>query len=445
MRRLLIIAFGLFIGGAVIALSPATVLAQDGERAASGANNARQGQNGVNPQISNMPATQTETDEAIERSGGNPGPELTPFVPRLSVPIAGVQFTTPTIVDGKVQVPFLAQYITGIYRYALAISTIIGIIVIIIGGFYYLVGASTGDVKRGQALITDAVIGLFALYTATFVLNFINPNLTNLRPLALSSIDAQSYDYEPTGSTFESSDHTTPVDDGGGGTQRNLNGSGGGNAAPLNATCPFNDLPEGHTARRQMFDQRVASVLRQQDPLARTAEAASLAASCSIFYGSCNDHATAYRRLAGAANRSFSVSNGPDRRTMNSIALNIRCKHRQTSGCQVTNAEGHGREARDIFRQRANAQGITPQEFNRYADSLQPGHWVYMYNGNIHDGHGMHSAIFVGWVDGTPRGTSGRARMVEGWSADGIHPSRFSTYCIRPSCSADYFPITVIH
>lgn len=188
MRRLLIIAITFFIGSAVCVTFPATVFAQDGERAATGANNARQGQNGVNPQTSNMPATQTETDEAIERSGGNPGPELTPFVPRLSVPIAGVQFTTPTMNGPYVEVPFLAQYITGIYRYVLGIVTIVAIIMVIYGGFKYLLSGTVKGVSDGKEILKDVVAGMAVLFCAYVFLYFINPKLVQLPVLRIRSV-----------------------------------------------------------------------------------------------------------------------------------------------------------------------------------------------------------------------------------------------------------------
>lgn len=117
-------------------------------------------------------------------------PEVTQFVPQLSVPIPGVNFTPPTPEGDQISVPFLAQYITGIYSYMLGISTIIAIIVVIVGGFYYLLGATVGDAKKGQTLIKDAIGGLVVLYASYFILYTINPNLVSLRPLKLLRIQS---------------------------------------------------------------------------------------------------------------------------------------------------------------------------------------------------------------------------------------------------------------
>lgn len=142
-------------------------------------------------------AGQRQLQQVIRRDGvqdpnasapADNAPQITPVVPRLSVPIPGVNFTPPAVEGDEVSVPFLAQYISGIYGYLLGISTIIGIIVVVVGGFYYLLGATVGDTRKGQTLIQDAVGGLVVLYASYFILYTINPNLVNLRPLRLSAI-----------------------------------------------------------------------------------------------------------------------------------------------------------------------------------------------------------------------------------------------------------------
>jgi hypothetical protein len=131
------------------------------------------------------PATATPTTPTPSPSTAPTVRSLPSIVPQLSVPIPGVNFTAPVTEGDQVSVPFLAQYINGIYSYMLGISTIVAIIVVIVGGFYYLLGATVGDARKGQTLIKDAVGGLVVLYASYFILYTVNPNLVSLRPLRL--------------------------------------------------------------------------------------------------------------------------------------------------------------------------------------------------------------------------------------------------------------------
>lgn len=99
---------------------------------------------------------------------------------RLSVPIGG----TSTINGG------LAEYLVVIYRYLLGIVTIVAIIMVIYGGFRYLMGATTGDVKTGKTVIQDALGGMAVLFLAYFILYNVNPKTVNLKMPGLTSIQS---------------------------------------------------------------------------------------------------------------------------------------------------------------------------------------------------------------------------------------------------------------
>ena len=51
--------------------------------------------------------------------------------PVLSVPIPGVSFSDATLSNGEVTVPFLAQYILGIYRFAIGAAAILASIMVV--------------------------------------------------------------------------------------------------------------------------------------------------------------------------------------------------------------------------------------------------------------------------------------------------------------------------
>ncbi|MBP9747969.1 hypothetical protein KBD13_03510, partial [Patescibacteria group bacterium] len=149
-------------------------------------------------------ATPTSTPPATPRTGGVPATQLTPSIPQLAVPIPGVTITAPTQnSDGTISVPYLAQYISGIYRYLLGISTIVAIIMVIYGGFLYLLANTGIQVASGKTIIQDALIGLVVLYGSYFILWNVNPDLVNLRPITLQSIRSVALETAGEGATAD--------------------------------------------------------------------------------------------------------------------------------------------------------------------------------------------------------------------------------------------------
>jgi hypothetical protein len=123
----------------------------------------------------------------------NPAPAtpeipFTSITPQLGVEIPGLELS-PAIKSGEtVSLPFLAQYINAAYRYMVAIVLIVSIVMVVYGGFRYLVGASMGDVKAGKKIIMDALGGMLIVLGAYMILNTINPETLNLKVLSLAFV-----------------------------------------------------------------------------------------------------------------------------------------------------------------------------------------------------------------------------------------------------------------
>ena len=147
-------------------------------------------------------------------ASSTPASRLTPVTPELSVPIPGVTFTPPIEDGDDVVVPFAAQYISGIYRYLLGISTLVAIIVVIAGGFQYLWGQTQGGAEKGLTLIKDAIGGLVVLYASYIILWTVNPELVNLQPIRLARIQTVPIG-ENAGEDGEPSDANPPPPDAG--------------------------------------------------------------------------------------------------------------------------------------------------------------------------------------------------------------------------------------
>ncbi len=129
------------------------------------------------PELSSTPG-----DDAPERP-------FSSITPNLSVSIPGLTFTPASVENGYIEVPFLAQYISAIQRYLIGLAGLAAVIMIVYGGFLYLLGSSIGEVGQGKAIVTDAIIGLCITLGAYFILYTVNPNLTALNALRLPYIE----------------------------------------------------------------------------------------------------------------------------------------------------------------------------------------------------------------------------------------------------------------
>lgn len=99
---------------------------------------------------------------------------------RLAVPIGGV-----SEVDG------LPDYINVAYRYMVTIVLVVAIVMVVYGGFRYLVGASLGDIQAGKKIIQDAIVGMLLVLGAYTILSTINPATTLLSFKAPEPINCQ--------------------------------------------------------------------------------------------------------------------------------------------------------------------------------------------------------------------------------------------------------------
>jgi hypothetical protein len=112
-----------------------------------------------------------------------------PIGATLSIPIPGLslgQITKTTqIVNGVeyrvLDVPWLANYISGVYGYAVGIAAAIAGIMMIIGGFQYMTaGGDASRVGQAKSRINNAVIGMLLTLCAYLILLTINPDLVAL-------------------------------------------------------------------------------------------------------------------------------------------------------------------------------------------------------------------------------------------------------------------------
>lgn len=128
--------------------------------------------------------------------------------PRITIP--GVNFTNPkdipVVADESGQVflyiPFLGEYLSAVYRYAVIVAGVIGVIMIIVAGFQWTASGGNADmITRAKKRIVSAVIGIILAVGSYTILYIVNPDLVNFKSLrvpfvkgiALQLVDPKTY------------------------------------------------------------------------------------------------------------------------------------------------------------------------------------------------------------------------------------------------------------
>lgn len=109
--------------------------------------------------------------------------------------------------DGfTMSVNWIAEYIMGIYNYAIAIIGILAVLAIAIGGVMWAMSfGNPSIVTEGKAWITGAILGLVLALGSYILLNTINADLVRMRPINLGYLDNDEVDpYDEPGSQDQS-------------------------------------------------------------------------------------------------------------------------------------------------------------------------------------------------------------------------------------------------
>ncbi|MFA4834077.1 MAG: pilin [Patescibacteria group bacterium] len=91
--------------------------------------------------------------------------------------------------ETKTCVPWIGEYIAGIYNYAIGIVGILAAMVLMFGGVIWLTaGGSSEKVKEAKAWIGASLTGLILALTSYMILYQINPDLVKFNPLQVNVI-----------------------------------------------------------------------------------------------------------------------------------------------------------------------------------------------------------------------------------------------------------------
>jgi hypothetical protein len=139
-------------------------------------------------------------DESIYTNAGGAStltedPNFVPtlITPTLAVNIPGVNFSQLKVQDDGgekyIDIPYIAQYIQGIYAYILGAAGILAIAMILWGGIKWVSAAGNSEmVSSAQKNISNALIGLVLTLASYLVLSTINPELVNLKSLHINFV-----------------------------------------------------------------------------------------------------------------------------------------------------------------------------------------------------------------------------------------------------------------
>lgn len=125
--------------------------------------------------------------------------------PTFSVPLLPSfeygDITVSTSSDGSEQtqvldIPYLSQYIGTLYKVAVGFAGIFAIVMMMIGGFQYMIARDTGMSKKGRERIVNALVGLGITLFAFVILNTINPDLVKLNSLRIETVQPVPFDEE---------------------------------------------------------------------------------------------------------------------------------------------------------------------------------------------------------------------------------------------------------
>lgn len=76
----------------------------------------------------------------------------------------------------------LTQYVKKVYKFAVGLIAIIAVVMIMVGGLQWTFAAGNpGKIDNAKTTITSAVAGLVLVLSSYLILDFINPNLTDLK------------------------------------------------------------------------------------------------------------------------------------------------------------------------------------------------------------------------------------------------------------------------
>ena len=139
----------------------------------------------------------TCVENEIAPAGNERAPEI-PVSPPLSIDIPTIRLTDVVIHDENgnrtIDILWLADYISGLFRYAIPVAAVLAVVMMMIGGLQWLTSAGdSGKVGAAKKRITGAAVGLALILGSYLLLYTVNPELVSLRALRIETVVADPF------------------------------------------------------------------------------------------------------------------------------------------------------------------------------------------------------------------------------------------------------------
>jgi hypothetical protein len=121
--------------------------------------------------------------------------------PKININIPTLEpFKPVNVVPGEsVVIPWLVDYIVAIYRYGLIIAAVFTVIAFMISGILYLsAGGLPENISKAKKISFSAITGVILLVFSYLILYTVNPNLVELKPLVIDTMQADALNYVQT-------------------------------------------------------------------------------------------------------------------------------------------------------------------------------------------------------------------------------------------------------
>jgi hypothetical protein len=114
------------------------------------------------------------------------------------MPIPGVpQLSNIQVEGGMISVPWIAQYLAGVYKYAIGLAVSLTIFMIMVGGFLWITAAGNpGKIDKAKNMIIDAIVGLILAVGSYLILYTINPDLVEFKSIQVGVIKGEPWNAE---------------------------------------------------------------------------------------------------------------------------------------------------------------------------------------------------------------------------------------------------------
>lgn len=117
------------------------------------------------------------------------------FKPKLNIRIPGLEYADPKQTldaEGYIYVPYLGQFVAAIYKFGLAVASIVAVVMLMNNGFKIVMSASGEDKANGIKRVGQILVGIVILWGSYAILYALNPNLVAFKALRVKYVEPVS-------------------------------------------------------------------------------------------------------------------------------------------------------------------------------------------------------------------------------------------------------------